>query len=324
MDSFNAKYKDGKIHIVSNTHWSTTVNGTIMLSMYSGEGNNDIDVLISPDIPFGSGDVLFSYGDNYCTNYPQLHIALENKDYFKVTPNYIYLKGKGSTATATIVSNNWYMITGAAQKNYTVLPYGSDKILIISNTDNDFGCRVEGEDDAHCDSCFFVDDLKHPNRARVKVYQCIENELNDTCILYATYSKVNSTTFNVNVESIIKGEYSNFTWDNIDGVSITKTNASTLNVVINDFVGDSIILKLHNACSNYDLTIYNGNIIYSSIFDVAIKCDGNIGREGGETELSIASQTIEDGDDYNKIKEENQKISSVCDDDVSKDDDGDK
>ena len=56
MDSFNAKYKDGKIHIVSNTHWSTTVNGTLMLSMYSGEGDKDIDVLISPDIPFGSGD----------------------------------------------------------------------------------------------------------------------------------------------------------------------------------------------------------------------------------------------------------------------------
>ena len=316
MDSFNAKYKDGKIHIVSNTHWSTTVNGTLMLSMYSGEGDKDIDVLISPDIPFGSGDVLFSYGDNYCTDYPQLHIALENKDYFKVTPNYIFLKGKGSTATATIVSNNGYMINGGAQKNYTVLPYGSDKILIISNTDKDFGC--EGN------SSFFVDDLKHPNRARVKVYQCIENELNDTCILYATYSKVNSTTFNVNVESILKGEYSNFTWDNIDGVSITKTNANTLNVVINDVIGDTITLKLHNACSDYDLTIYNGNVIYSSIFDIAIKCDGLIGRKGGETELSIASQTIEDGDDYNKIKEENQKISSVCDDGITKDDDGNK
>ena len=81
---------------------------------------------------------------------------------------------------------------------------------------------------------------------------------------------------------------------------------------------------MHNACSDYDLNIYNGNVIYSSIFDVAIKCGGNIGREGGETELSIASQTIEDGDDYNKIKEENQKISSVCNDEVSKDDDGDK
>ena len=52
MDSFSAKYKDGKIHIVSNTHWSTTVNGTLMLSMYSGEGDKDIDVLISPDYIF--------------------------------------------------------------------------------------------------------------------------------------------------------------------------------------------------------------------------------------------------------------------------------
>lgn len=316
MDSFSAKYKDGKIHIVSNTHWSTTVNGTLMLSMYSGEGDKDIDVLIAPDISFGSGDVLFSYGDNYCTNYPQLHIALENKDYFKVAPNYICLKGKGSTATATILSNNEYIIHGVSQKNYTVLPYGSDKILIISNTDNDFGC--EG------DVYFLVDDLKHHNRTRVKVYQCVENELNDTCILYATYSKVNATTFNVNVESILKGEYSNFTWDSIDGVSITKINASTLNVVINNIIGDAITLTLHNACSDYNLTIYKGNVVYSSIFDVAIKCKGVIGREGGETELSIASQTIEDGDDYIKIREENQKISSVCDNDITKDDDDNK
>lgn len=307
IDSFNAKYKDGKIYIVSNTHWSAAINGTLMLSQYSGVGNKVVDVLISTDISFGSGDVYFSYGDGYCTDYPQLHIGLENKDYFKVVPNYVCLNGKGSTATATIFSNNGYMVNGATQKNYSVLPYGSDKVLIISNTDKDFGC--EG------DVSFFVDDLKHPNRARVKVYQCVENELNDTCILYATYSKINANVFNVNVESILKGEYSVFTWDSIEGVSITKTNANTLNVVINNVVGDAITLNLHNECSDYDLTIYKENTTYSSIFDVAVKCNGLVSMEGGETEVSIASQTIGEGDDFNKIKEQNQLISLSCDGD---------
>ena len=95
-------------------------------------------------------------------------------------------------------------------------------------------------------------------------------------------------------------------------------------MVINNVVGDAITLTLHNACSDYDLTIYKRNTIYSSIFDAAIKCGGLVGREGGETELSIASQTIGDGDDYIKIREENQKISSVCDDGITKDDDNDK
>lgn len=311
MESFHAKYKDGKIFIVSNTYWNTAINGTIMLSKYSGEGNAEIEVLVAPDIPYGIGEVYFSYGMNYCTDYPQIHISIENKNFFKVEPNYVCLSGKGTTAIATIFSNHGFKIQGNNEKFYSILPFGGNKIIIISNTDNDFGC--DG------DITFFVDDLHNPNRTRVKVYQCLENDINDNCILYATYTKINDKTYNINVESILKGSYSLFTWDNVQGVTITKINANTLNVVFDDSVGDSVTISLHNTCEDFALTIRKEFNNFSSIFDVAVKCNGIVDRKGGETEISIASQTIGITDDYNKILNDNQMISTVCDEIITPD-----
>lgn len=304
VESFNATYKNGKIQILSNTSWRIKSEGTINLSQYSGEGIAEIDVMVPYDIPYGSGNVYFSYGSNHCSTYNRLYVYIENKDYFKAVPNYVCLSGSGSTAIVSIFSTNGFKVQGVSTRLYSVVQIGGNKLLIISNTDSDFGC--DGDVD------FFVDDLLNPNKTKVKVYQCLEKETKNYCVLYATYSKVNENTYQINVDSVKNGEYALFTWDDVDGVTITKVNNYTLNVVVNNIYWDSLDIVLHNECSDFDLTIRKEPNDVRKIFDVSVKCNGNVGSVGGETELSIVSKTISPNDDINQIISDNQKITNDC------------
>lgn len=305
MEFFNAKYNDGKILILSNTYWHVSINGNFTLSMYSGNGNAELDIIIPSDIRFGIGEVIFSYGESYCIDKPKIKINKENDKYFKVIPNYVCLSGKNSTAIVTVFSNNDFNLKRESNKYYSVLPFDNDKLMIISNTDKDFGCNG--------DIKILIDDLINPNKAEIKVYQCLNNKSENNCVLYAKYSKINHNTYNINVESLYNGSYSLFTWDEIDNVTITKINANTLNLVFNDVLDDSVKLTLHNKCEDFELIVNKDNDYLTSIFDIAAKCNGVIGRKGGEIELSIVSKSITTNDDYAEIINNNRKISTICD-----------
>ena len=79
MESFNATYSDGKIKIVSNTYWYTNCTGNINLSKYSGEGNDEITVLLPNGISYVQGTAYLSYGGKYCTDFPSINIGKRKK-----------------------------------------------------------------------------------------------------------------------------------------------------------------------------------------------------------------------------------------------------
>ncbi len=304
MENFFVKYIDGKIIINSNTYWHTTIKGNFTLSQYSGEGDSEIEIIIPSDISHGIGEVTFSYGNNYCVDKPKIYINKENDKYFKIVPDYVCLTGKNSTALVTIFSNNEFKLERSDNKYYTVLPFNRNKLLVISNTNDNFGCNGDVK--------VFINDLLKPNKATLKIYQCLEKETEKNCILYANYSQINDNTYHINVESLYNGHYALFTWDEINNAIITKINANTLSLTLNDNLDDTIKLSLHNKCDNFDLIITKEIKQLTTIFDIAVPCNGVIGRKGGEINLSILSKTVSLNENYNEILEENRRKNFIC------------
>lgn len=82
---FDAQLSGNTIVIKSDTFWSCTVDGSIILSKYSGSGNTNISITIPYDMQYCNGKVIFSYGDGEC-DYPSIDIFLTNDCWIRTEP----------------------------------------------------------------------------------------------------------------------------------------------------------------------------------------------------------------------------------------------
>ena len=305
MESFSATYSDGKIKIISNTYWYTNCDGNINLSKYSGEGNDEISILSPNGISYIQGTVYFSYGGKYCTDFPSIEIGAQNSEYFDVIPDYVVLNGKGSTAIVTVNCNNDFSVSEVDYDDYSILKYGINKILIISKTDNQFGCSGE--------TTFRVNDTIYPNSKKITVYQCTDKSASENeCKLSAYIIRKND---NINYDIIVTSTYNgipmSFSWDNVDGLNIEQISYNTLHVTVLNTDIDSYEIKLHNQCNDYTVVLMKNNY-YDELFDVAAKCNGLLDVNSGTTQINIVSLNITDEDNRDEIIAENRKIISDC------------
>lgn len=313
MNHFDVTYENGIITIVSNTTWRAKVEGNVILSSYEGNGSKNITVSVPDNILYGSGTVYFSYGNKYCKIHPSVYVYLENSNYFKVTPNFVYLNGKGSTAYVTVSSLSGFTLSNITDNDkFTAIPFGNNKILFISKTDDVFGHSGETYTQA-------IDDVNTNNNQLVYVYQGVSgstSESDNDCLLTGSYSKVDDTTLLVNVTSINNGANCDFTWDYIRGVTITKVNVNTISLKINDDTINKFTLHLYNECNTtdgFELPIDLSDVNNSYVFDIAAECGGVDLSAGKQSlQISILAKKLTDDDDSISLIQSNQEFSGIC------------
>lgn len=298
MDKFEAFYNEGIIYIKSNTNWCVKVKGNIMLSSYSGVGDGELKVFPSPDMKYGYGELFFTYGDLFCSNYNKLYISLFNKSYFKAVPNYLCFNGENSVAYSTIYTNDDYEILNPSTEKFTAIKYDNSKIMVVSNTSENFGCddnEVLKLKDAN-NNLIFID-----------LYQCIDENIDDNCILKASYTNITEHSANVKVTSLIGSKYANFKWEEVKGVKIAKLTGNSL---LCEFDGiDKFTLKLSNACTNISIDIY-ASYDDDKVFNVAMQCNGITDKS--HIFLSVVSASVDSPEEANNLISENQKTTNLC------------
>ena len=140
MYFFSAEQVLNKIVITSNTHWSCNVTGNCLLSKNSGIGNDEITILSQKELPYTTGQVTFSYGDERC-DYPSIDVYLLNDCYIKTIPSYsICEKGNilvmpfykpKEMITVKVMSNGNWIINKKVNCNTVT---NNDELVIIPNT----------------------------------------------------------------------------------------------------------------------------------------------------------------------------------------------
>lgn len=304
MDYFKATYdeNEGTISIVSNTYWSSKVEGNFMLSKYSGKGNDILVILPSEDIQIERGTIYFSYGKNSCLVSPPITVLTESSNYFSINPSYALFHGKGSVATIVVNSANGYKITNQDSSIFRTLEYGNNKLMIISNTDKEFNEKIE------------VRNMSSNAKKHISIFQTTEHNQEKTSLLTASYSMIDDSTFSISVISLHNNVYNSFIWNVPDGIAITKQDNNTLiaKITNKEAVGDSFTITFENDDTTYSLSIYTNKSSQSTIFDVAVECKGEFTVDGGTLRLGILSQTVDNIFDIDKLREDNQKINNSC------------
>lgn len=163
MSKFNFRVTDDTIIIESDTYWSCRCDGNILLSKYSGIGDDVIDLLKHEDIKYHVGHVYFTYGDERC-EYPYELIQYKNNCIIlDTTPMWtlcdddstkvIFFKYKDESDTIRIkvhppnieyiydkngnlieVDKGWKVVDDGGHVYFC----NDNEILIVANTDNDF------------------------------------------------------------------------------------------------------------------------------------------------------------------------------------------
>lgn len=87
MYTFNVGKTGNKLIVNTNTFWSCSVYGNFRLSKYSGTEGGEITIEVPKELPFASGEVIFSYGDERC-RYPSIDIFIMNDCYISTEPMY--------------------------------------------------------------------------------------------------------------------------------------------------------------------------------------------------------------------------------------------
>ena len=87
MYTFNVGKTGNKLIVNTNTFWSCSVYGNFRLSKYSGTEGGEITIEVPKELPFASGEVIFSYGDERC-KYPSIDIFIMNDCYIRTEPMY--------------------------------------------------------------------------------------------------------------------------------------------------------------------------------------------------------------------------------------------
>lgn len=99
MSKFTANFSLTKknIDIESDTFWSCHCSGNLMLSKYSGIGDDTIDILEVDDLLEYNGSVYFTYGDEKCEIY-ELKIYYVNGCIINTVPKYtVCIEDDGSS-----------------------------------------------------------------------------------------------------------------------------------------------------------------------------------------------------------------------------------
>lgn len=309
MDYFKATYDetDGTIIITSNTYWALNANGNFMVSKYSGKGNSTLFVYAPEDIQYENGSIYFSYGSNNCLVSPPIKLTfVENKNYFSINPSYAVFHGKGSVATITVNSSNGYIITNSNPSIFRTIEYGRNKLMIISNTNDEFGIKKN--------KYIELRNVSSGAKRQINIYQLSSQEDEYTSILSASYSMIDNNTFSIFVTSLYKNVYNFFTWEAPEGVNITRQNNNNLiaKVENNETVGNVFEIIFKNDYTTYSLIINRDTGYQSSVFDVAIECPKKFTVDGGTLKLSVLSQTVDNMYQRQKLIDDNQKISNGC------------
>ena len=135
------------ISISSDTYWSCKAEGTFELSKYSGNGNDEIDVIFFDDITIANGRVIFSYGDGKC-KYPDLTVFLNNNDYIETIPNYEICEGKRKINFFFDTPGETFYVSISCFDGWSVesheMPYiiSGNEIMLIS-TDDDSELQIK-------------------------------------------------------------------------------------------------------------------------------------------------------------------------------------
>ena len=87
MYTFKVEKIGNKLFVSTNTFWSCSVYGNFRLSKYSGTKGGEITIEVPKELPFASGEVIFSYGDERC-RYPSIDIFIMNDCYIRTEPMY--------------------------------------------------------------------------------------------------------------------------------------------------------------------------------------------------------------------------------------------
>lgn len=109
MSKFTANFSLSKkiIDIESDTFWSCHCSGDLMLSKYSGIGDDTIDVIEVDDLLEYNGSVYFTYGDEKCEMY-ELKIYYANKCIIKTVPKYtVCINDDGTTRNVLHLNYNY-------------------------------------------------------------------------------------------------------------------------------------------------------------------------------------------------------------------------
>ena len=147
MAYFNAEMDvdNLKIIITCDTFWSCTCDGNILLSKFSGIGNDEIDLLSDGNTWFYGGTVRFGYGDEHC-DYPELQVAYNDYCVINSFPNYILCNGVRTIYFPYETNVDVFQVNlGSAIDRWEVANDGGhqyfvegNNIIIVANTTNDF------------------------------------------------------------------------------------------------------------------------------------------------------------------------------------------
>lgn len=88
MHNFKAIAQDNIITIESNTYWSCKAEGNFMLSKYSGNGSDTINIIYYEDTEVANGTVYFSFGNETCET-TSILIYSTNNCFIDTNPSYI-------------------------------------------------------------------------------------------------------------------------------------------------------------------------------------------------------------------------------------------
>lgn len=87
---FNISFNEGakQIYVMSDTHWSCSCRGDLLLSKYSGEGDDTIEILDVDGLWLYDGSIHFTYGDDRC-DYPVLNVRFTQDCILETYPQYL-------------------------------------------------------------------------------------------------------------------------------------------------------------------------------------------------------------------------------------------
>ena len=130
---FDAQLSGNTIVIKSDTFWSCTVDGSIILSKYSGEKDDNLQILTTKkDMQFYYGKIFFTYGDDKC-DYPSIDVYVTNDCWIITEPMFdenrhliINFENDNEMVSLKVFSNGiWKAIGEGAYKD-------GDKLLIAA------------------------------------------------------------------------------------------------------------------------------------------------------------------------------------------------
>ena len=87
--------ENNQITVETDTYWSCKAEGNFLLSKYSGNGTDVIDIIVPEDVAVANGVVYFSFGSGEC-EFTGVTVYSVNNCYIETIPNYKKCNGKNT------------------------------------------------------------------------------------------------------------------------------------------------------------------------------------------------------------------------------------